>query len=189
MRRQSRDRKWHHVTSGDQKSPGSHLEVALEGQKLAYSVHFTFYKAVASRRRPSRDRKWRHVTSGDPEVTSFDRKLPGSGCRRPKTPIYCTFQFLQGGRSWEEAVTWQKMMSRDLRWPKVTLKWRYLTGSHLEVSVEDQKLAYTVHFTFYKAVARRRRLSRDRKWRHVTSGDRKWPGNDVIWPEVSWKRL
>jgi len=28
-----------------------------------------------------------------------------------------------------------------------------------------------------------------RKWRHVTSGERKWPGNDVIWPDVTWKWL
>jgi len=38
-----------------------------------------------------------------------------------------------------------------------------LTGSHLEVAVEDRKLAYTVHFTSYKAEARRRRHSSDRK--------------------------
>jgi len=47
------------------------------------------------------------VAGSDPEVTSFDRKSPGSGWRRPK-------------------------------------------------------LAYTVHFTSYKALARRRRQSRDR---------------------------
>jgi len=74
------------------------------------------------------------VTESDPEVTSFDRKPPGSGCRKPK-------------------------------------------------------IAHTVHFTFHKAVARRRRQSRNRKWRHVTSGDRKWSGGDVIWPEVTLKWL
>jgi len=40
------------VTSLDRKSP----EVAVEGLKLAYTVHFASYKAVA-RRRQSRDRK------------------------------------------------------------------------------------------------------------------------------------
>jgi len=123
-------RKWCHLT-------GSHLEVAVEGRKRAYTVHFTFYKPVARRSRQSRDRKWRHVTSGDrkwPEVTWFDRKSHGSGCRRPKA-------------------------------------------------------GYTVHFISYKPVARRRRQSRDRKWRHDTSGDRKFPENDVIWPEVTWKWL
>jgi len=64
-----------------------------------------------------------------------------------------------------------------------------LTGSLLEVAVEGRKLAYTVHFTSYKAVARWRRQSRDRKWRHITSGGRKWPGSDVVWPEVTWKWL
>jgi len=49
------------VTSFDQK----HLEVIVEGQKVAYTVHFPSYKAVACRRRQSRDRKWCHMTSGD----------------------------------------------------------------------------------------------------------------------------
>jgi len=165
-------RKWRHLN-------GSHLKVAVEGRKLAYTVHFTSYKPVACRRRQSRDRKWRHVTSGDrtwlgsdvispqvtwkwlykaeariyrafhflqaiarrsrqsrdriwrsvpqvigsdPELTSFDRKSPGSGCRRPKTRVYCAFHFLQGCSSEEEAVTWQEMTSRDLRWSEATRK-------------------------------------------------------------------
>ena len=41
------------VTSFDEKS----LEVAVEGRKLAYTVHFTPCKAVARRRRQSCDRK------------------------------------------------------------------------------------------------------------------------------------
>jgi len=129
------------------------------------------------------------VTGSDPEVTSFDWKSPGSGCRRPKACVYCTFHFLQGCSSQGEAVTWQQMALRDLRWPEVTRKWCHLPGSHLEVAVESRKVAYTVHFTSYKAVVRRRRQSPDRKWRDVTSGDQKWPGSDVIWPEVTWKWL
>ena len=35
------------------------------------------------------------MTGSVPEVTSFDRKSPGSGCGRPKTRIYCAFRFLQ----------------------------------------------------------------------------------------------
>jgi len=170
--------------------------VAVEGQKLAYTVHFTSYKAVTHRRSQSRDRKWRHVTSGtrrDQEVTSFDRKSPGSCCRRPKTFIYCTYQFLKYSSAQEEAVTWQEMTSHDLRWPEMTWKWCNLTGSHLEVAVDGQKLVYTVHFTSYKAVARRRK-SRDRKWRqspHVTgsdtevmSFDRKSPGSGCRRPKT-----
>jgi len=39
----------------------------------------------------------------------------------------------------------------------------HFTGSPLEETVEGQKLAYTVTVTFYKAVARRNRQSRDWK--------------------------
>jgi len=188
----SRDLRWPEVTRKWCHLNGSHLEVAVEGRKPAYTVHFTSYKAVARRRRQSRDRKWRHVTSGDgsdPKVTSFYRKSPGSGCRRPKTGVYCTFHFLQGCSSQEGEVTWQETTSRDFRWPEVSRKWRHLTGSHLEVALESRRLAYPVHFTPYKAVARRRRQTSHRKWRHVTSGDRKWRGSDVIWPEVTLKWL
>jgi len=115
------------------------------------------------------------VTGSAPKVTSFDQKSSGSGCRRPKTRVFCTFHFLQGCTSQEEAVTLQEMTSRDLRRPKVTMKWRHLTGSILEVAVKGQKLSHRVHFIFYKAVACRRRQSRDREWRHVTSGDWKCP--------------
>jgi len=128
---------------------------------------------------PKVTRKWRHLTA------SHIR----SGCRRPKSGEYCTFHFLQGCSWQEEAVTCKEMTSRDLRWRKVTRKWRHLTGSHLEVAVECRKLANTVHFTSYEAVVCRRRQSRDRKWRHVTSSNRKWPGSDAIWPEVTWKWL
>jgi len=167
---------------------GSHLEVGVEGRKLTCTVRLTSYKAVA-RRRQSRDRKLCHLTSGnlrDPKVTSFDRKSPGSGCRRSKTCIYCAFNFLQGCCLQEEAVTWQEMTSRDLRWPEVTRKWCHLTGSDLEVAVEGRKLVYTVHLTSYKAVARRRRQSLDRKWQ-VTLGDRKWPRSDLT--GIIWKWL
>jgi len=135
------------------------------------------------------DVTWPQVTGRDPELTWFGRKSPGRRCRKPKTCVYCTFHFLQGCSSQEEAVTWPEMTSRDLRCREWTWKWRHLTGSHLEAAVEGRKLAYTVHFTSYKAVACRRRQSRDRKWCHVTSVDRRWPGSDVIWAEVAWKWL
>jgi len=186
----SRDLRWPEVTRKWRHLTGSHLEAGVEGWKLAYTVHFICHNIVTRKRKQSRDRKWRpwpQVIESDPEVTSFERKSPGSGCRRPKTRVYCTFHFLQGCSSQEEAVTWQVMTSRDLRWPEVSRKCRHLTGSHLEVAVEGRKLAYTLHFISYKAVVRRRRQSRDRKWRHVTSNDRKWHGSDVIWPEVTYK--
>jgi len=33
------------------------------------------------------------------------------------------------------------------------------------------------------------RQSHDKRWRHANSGDRKWPGSDVIWPELTCKWL
>jgi len=143
----SRDLRWPEVTQKRRHLTGSHLEVAVERQKLSYTANFTSYKAVARSRRQSPDRKWGHELRL-PEVTLFDRMSPGSGCRRPKMRVYCTFHFLQSCSSQEEAVTWQEMTSRDLSWPKVTRKWRHLTGSLQEVDVEVQKLAYIVHFHF-----------------------------------------
>jgi len=113
--------KWRHLT-------GSHQEVAVEGQKLLYTVYFTSYKAVTrmgGSHLTGNDEAWLQVTVSDPEKTSLDRKSPGS-------------------------------------------------------CLEGKKLAYTVHFTSYKAVTCRRRQSRWREWHHVTSGDQRWPGSDVI---------
>jgi len=39
------------------------------------------------------------------------------------------------------------------------LELKSFDGKYLKVAVENHKLAYTVHFTSYKAVALRRRLS------------------------------
>ena len=46
-----------------------------------------------------------HVTICDPQVTSFDRKTPGCGCRWPATQVLDTFEHLQGCNSQEVAVT------------------------------------------------------------------------------------
>jgi len=81
------------------------------------------------------------------------------------------------------------MTSRDLKWPEVIRTWRHLPASHLEGDVEGRTLAYIVHFTSYKAVARSKRHSRDRKWHHVTSGDQQWPGSNAILQEIIWKEL
>ena len=45
------------------------------------------------------------VNGSDPEVTSFDRKSPGSGCRRPISQVLGTVGLLQGCNSQEVAVT------------------------------------------------------------------------------------
>jgi len=107
------------------------------------------------------------VTGSDPEVTSFDLKSPGSACWRPKTGVYFAFHFLQGCSSQKEANMWQEMTSYDIMWPEVTWEWCHLTGSHLEVVVEGRKQMYTVHFSSYNVVARRRRHSCDWRWCHV----------------------
>jgi len=45
------------------------------------------------------------VSGNEFEVTSFNRKSPGSDCRRPKIGVCCAFYFLQGCSSQEEAET------------------------------------------------------------------------------------
>ena len=51
------------------------------------------------------DVTWPEVTGSDPEVTSFDLKSPGSGCRRPTRQDLGTFELLQRCNSQEVAVT------------------------------------------------------------------------------------
>jgi len=174
-------RNWSHLT-------GSHLEVAVEGRKLTYTVRLTSYKAVACRRRQSRDRKWRHVTACDRKW----RHLTGShlevAVERQKLAYTVRLTSYK-------AVTRRKRHSRDtksrhdLRWPEVTRKWRHLSGSHLEVAVEGRKLTYTMRLTSYKAVARRQEAVTWQEMSHMTFNEHKWPGSDVIWPEVTWKWL
>ena len=48
---------------------------------------------------------WPKFTGSDPEVTSFDWKSPGSGCRRPISQSLGTFELLQGCNSQEVEVT------------------------------------------------------------------------------------
>jgi len=81
--------------------------------------------------------------------------------------------------------------SRHVAWcgPEVTKKWRHCTGSHLEVAVEGRKLGFCIRLSSYRAVTHRRWQSRDRKWRIMTWGSRKWLASDVISPEVIRKWL
>ena len=48
---------------------------------------------------------WPHVIGSDPEVMSFERMSPGSGCRKPISQVFSTFEPLQGCNSQEVAVT------------------------------------------------------------------------------------
>ena len=51
------------------------------------------------------DLTWTEVTGSDPEVTSFDWKSFGSGCRMPISQVLCTFELQHGCNSQEVAVT------------------------------------------------------------------------------------
>jgi len=187
-----RDRRSPEVSPKRRHLTGSHLEVAVEGRKLAYTVHFTSYKAVA-RRRQSRDGKCRHVTSGD-------LKWPGSDVIWPEV----TWKWLEKAENWRILYTslptklhlaggGSHVTGNDVTWPQVT-------GSDPKLESFDRKspgsggwrrpktrVCSTFHFL--QGCSSPRRQSRDRKWRHVTSGDRRWPGKDVILPEVTWKWL
>ena len=80
------------------------------------------------------------MTGSDSEVTSFDRKSPGSRCQRPKTRIFHAFDFLQVCSLQEEAVTRQEMMSHDLVTESSTEVTSF-DASHLEVAKGGRKLA------------------------------------------------
>jgi len=133
---------------------------------------------------------WPQVTKSDPEVTSYDRMSPGSGWRRPKACVCCTFHFIQGCSSQAKAVTWRHSTSHDLRWLEVTQKWR-LTVSLLEVPVEGRKHSYSVHFTSYKAAARRggsHVAGNDITWSQVTGSDPEVTSFDRKSPASGWRR-
>jgi len=177
--------KWRHLTR-------SHLEVAVQGQKRAYTVHFTSYKAYSSQeevvtwqemtscdfRWPEETRKWRHLTESHLEV-----KVESQNSHILYISLPTRRSLAEGG---------SQVTANDVTWPQ-------MTGSDPEVTSFDRKLpgrdcrrpktSYAVHFISYKAVARRRRQLRDTNWHHITSGDRKWPWSDVIWPEVTLKLL
>ena len=59
------------------------------------------------------DVTWPEVTESDPEVTSFDRKSPGSGCRRPISQVLGAYELLQRCNEQEVAVTLQERTSHD----------------------------------------------------------------------------
>jgi len=114
------------------------------------------------------------VTGSDPEVSSFDRKSPGSGRRRLKTGVYCAFDLLQGCCSQEEALKWNEMTSRDLRWPEMTSFDRKSPGS----GCRRPKTGVYCAFDFLQGCCSQEgalklqemtsRELRDRKWCHLT---------------------
>jgi len=130
----SRDNRWLEVTRSDVICP----EVTwkwLRRLKTFYTLHFTSCKTVARSRTDSHRTEnyvtWPQVSGSDLEVTSFDRKSPGSGYRNHETHVYCTFHFkavAQGGRQSRDRkchVTsgYRKSPGSDVTWPKVSWKW------------------------------------------------------------------
>jgi len=242
---QSRDRKWHHVTSHarkgpevtslDRNSPGSGC-----GRPRTHVLSaFELLRGCNSQDLAANDKKWRHVTLWL-EVTRSDVFWPGNQLEVAvdgQKLVLCTFELLLGCNTEEVGITWQKVTSRNLTWPEVTSfhrktlevavggrkfafgvclssyravtrrRWQWRDkkchvnlhdwklpaidiiwpGSHLEVAIDSQKLAFCVRLTSYRAVTHCRWQSRNRKSRPVTLPDRKSPGTDIIWPEVTWK--
>ena len=115
------------------------------------------------------DVTWLEVTGSDQEVTSFDRKSPGSGGRRVINQVLGMFELLQGCNSQEMAVTSQEG--------------HHVTGTNPEVTSFDPKSPgggcrrpicnFWAHLSSYRAVTLRRWQSRDRKQCHVGESDRK----------------
>jgi len=147
---QSCDWKRCYVTSGDWKWPGSyltgsHLEVAVGGQKLA----FVRVYALQGFRSQDEAVRWQEMTSHDltwPEVTRKWRHLsesPKSGCKKPKTRVLRAALMLCWAVTRRNvAVTWQEMTSSYLRCLQVTRKWRHFNVSYQEVGVGGQTLCY-----------------------------------------------
>ena len=87
-------------TSFDRKSPGRGCRRPIS-QVLGT---FELLHGCISQEVAVRDRKLHHLPGSEPEVTLFDPKSPGSGCRRPICQILGTFELLQGCNSQEVAV-------------------------------------------------------------------------------------
>ena len=76
-----------------------------------------------------------HVTISDPEVTSFHRKSPVSGCRTPISQVLGTSELPQGCNS----QVLSHVTGNDVIRPHVTggdPEGTLLSGNHLEVVVE-----------------------------------------------------
>jgi len=120
------------VTWFDRKSPGS-------GCRRPIRQVLGSFELLQSCNSQEDAHTWQEMTSRGPpwpEVTSLDRKSPGSGCRRRISQVLGTFEPLQGCNLQVVAVMWQEITSSDPTWPEVTQKWRHLTGCHLEVAIE-----------------------------------------------------
>jgi len=174
-------RRWQ---SCDRKSRHFRAEVTwkcLRRAKTRVLIRFSSYRNVTRRWVT-----WQEMTCkcNSSEVMSFQRKWPGSGCKRPKTHIFSVFQFLQGCTSQEVAVTCYEMTSRHLTWLEVIRKWRHLTGSDLEVTRKCCRRPKTRVLGAFQLLQGCSSLEVAVTWHEMTS-------RDLPWAEVTrkWRHL
>jgi len=117
------------------------------------------------------------MTGSDLEVTSFDRKWPGSGCRRPKTRVLGAFQLLQGCNSQEVPVMWQKITSHGQKWPEETFhrKWPGKGSRRLTTLVLD----------VFELLQGCNSQEMPDTWQEITSHGWKWPELHRQWCHFS----
>jgi len=134
------------------------------------------------------DLTWTHVTGSDPEVTSFDVKSRGSTCKRPIRQVLSTFELLQavtaGGGS--------HFTGKDLTWPHVTESHPELTSFDRKSTASGCRRPISQVLGMFELLQGCNSQEVAHTWQEMTSVtpcDWKWPGSDVIWPEVTWKWL
>ena len=95
------------------------------------------------------------MTGSDPQLTSLDRNLPGTGCRRPISQVLGTFKLIQGCNSQEVAVMGPDVTGSN---PEETSFNRKSPG----MAVEGLQVKFWIRLSSYRAVTRSRWQSRDR---------------------------
>jgi len=175
-------RKWRHFTV-------SHLEVAVEAWKLNFVYIWAPTRLQLAGGSPVAGNyvTWTGATGSDPQVTYHPRS-PGSGCRRPKTWVLCTFELLQGCNS-------RRWQSRDRKWCNVTWsdrKWPWIAVISVEVIGSGCKRPKTGILCTFELLQGSNSQEVALTWREMTSCYFAWlevTRSDVISPEVPWKRL
>jgi len=132
---------WPHVTGSDPELTSFHRMSPGSGSRRPISQvlgSFELLQGCNSQKAADTCQEmttWPQVTGCDPEVTSFDRKWAGSGCKTPISEFWVHLSFYRAPtcRRWHSH---DEIISRHPAWSDVTWKWHHLTGSHLEVAVE-----------------------------------------------------
>jgi len=164
------------------------FEVAGDGRKLGTCTCLRSYRTVTCKRqRPvkemmSRDLtwlevtwKWRHFTGSHLEVSVEGRKL--GFCVRLSSYKSVTHR---GGNHAIENVTLPQVSGSDA---EVTSFDRNSPASGYRIP--NTRALYA--FELPQGCNSQELTVTYRKWRQMTSRDRKWPGSDVIPPAVTWR--